>query len=232
MNKKKYINIIVPCYNEEKNILKLYSELKSNLDKLFLDYKIIYINDNSNDLSLNIFNDLCLKDNKITIIKNKERMGQSFSIQKGFEMCDSEYFFTIDGDGQNNPNDFINFIKFIGTNYDLVYGIRTKRKDTFIKKLSSKIANKIRSFILRDQCIDTGCGLKMFKSSSFKRIKYFNGYHRFFPALFRGKNFEIVGINVDHRYRYMGVSNYGVLKRGLKGIVDLIRVLFINFSNK
>ena len=232
MNKKKYINIIIPCYNEEKNILKLYGELKKNLDNLFLDYKIIYVDDNSSDFSSNIFKDLNIKDNKIVIIKNIKRMGQSFSIHRGFEICDSEFFFTIDGDGQNDPNDFRKFLEYIDKNYDLVYGIRINRKDTFIKKISSKIANKIRSFILQDQCVDTGCGLKLFKSNSFKRIKFFNGYHRFFPALFKAKKFHIIGINVDHRFRYRGVSNYGVIKRGFKGTIDLIRVFLINHLNR
>lgn len=232
MIKKKYINIIIPCYNEEKNILKLYGELKTNLDNLFLDYKIIYINDNSTDMSSKILKELSYSNDKVAIIKNNVRMGQSFSIKKGFEICDSDYFFTIDGDGQNNPDDFKKFIKYIDIKYDLVYGIRIKRKDTIIKKISSKIANKIRSFILQDECIDTGCGLKLFKSSSFKKINFFNGYHRFFPALFKGKKFHIIGINVDHRFRYRGVSNYGVIKRGFKGTIDLIRVFLINNFNK
>ena len=232
MIKKNYINIIVPCYNEENNILKLYDELTQNLDYLYLDYKIIYVNDKSKDSSLSIFNDLMVKNNKILVINNKKRMGQSFSINEGFKACDSEFFFTIDGDGQNNPNDFIKFIDYINNDYDLIYGIRLKRKDTNIKKISSKIANKLRAWILNDGCIDTGCGLKMFKTSSFRQIKFFDGYHRFFPALFKGKNLMILGINVDHRYRYRGASNYGVVKRGFKGTFDLIRVFFINLNNK
>ena len=93
MTKKNYINIIVPCYNEENNILKLYDELTQNLDCLYLDYKIIYVNDKSKDSSLSIFNDLMVKNNKIVVINNKKRMGQSFSSNEGFKACDSEFFF-------------------------------------------------------------------------------------------------------------------------------------------
>jgi dolichol-phosphate mannosyltransferase len=232
MIRDKYINIIIPCYNEENNILKLYTEITKNLDFLSLDYKIIYVNDNSDDASSSVFDVLMINNNKIKVINNKRRMGQSFSISEGFKVCDSEYFFTIDGDGQNNPNDFGKFIEYLNEDYDLVYGIRLKRKDTFIKKISSKIANKFRSSILKDGCIDTGCGLKMFKTSSFHQIKFFDGYHRFFPALFKGRNLKITGISVDHRFRYRGVSNYGVIKRGFKGTFDLIRVFFINLKNE
>ena len=232
MNKKNYINIIIPCYNEEKNILQLYRELVLNLNNLFLSYRIIYVNDNSNDSSEEIFNKIKINDKSVHIINNNKRMGQSYSIYKGAQICDSKFFFTIDGDGQNNPNDLKNFLKFIDTDYDLIYGIRYKRKDNIVKKIASILANKIRSFILNDGCLDTGCGLKLFKTSSFNNINFFDGYHRFFPALFIGKNFKVKGIKVDHRYRYMGVSKYGVVKRGIKGSVDLIRVLFINFSNK
>ena len=114
----------------------------------------------------------------------------------------------------------------------MIYGVRINRKDNFSKRISSIIANNIRSFILKDNCIDTGCGIKFFKKNSFTKIQFFNGNHRFYPALFLGKGFKTKSINVDHRSRKWGFSKYDNFSRALKGIIDIFRVLIINIKNK
>ena len=140
----------------------------------------------------------------------------------------------MDGDLQNNPKDIHRLLEvYNNKKFDLIGGLRLKRKDSFIKIISSKIANKFRSYILNDGCIDTGCSLKVFKKNHFLKLPYFDGIHRFLPALFRGFGYNTHFIPVDHRHRASGISKYGTFLRLFKGIRDLIKVkLIINRYKK
>ena len=225
----KNISIVIPIYNEEKNILKLFNELKESIEyNKKYQFEIIFVNDCSKDNSLAELNRIKNDNDIIKIINNNLNLGQSRSINIGIQNSKFSNIITMDGDGQNNPKD----LKIIIDNYfskkvDLVSGIRKKRKDKFIKKFSSKIANNIRSFFLKDNCTDTGCSLKMFRKEIFLSFPFFDGIHRFIPSLFTGYNKKIIYLNVDHRPRKYGKSNYGTFNRLIKGIVDLIRVFFI-----
>ena len=138
----------------------------------------------------------------------------------------------MDGDGQNNPKDINKLIKlyFSDLNLSLVGGIRKKRRDTFVKIYSSKIANFVRSKILNDDCIDTGCSLKIFKKDVFLTFPFFNGIHRFLPALFKGYGKKTFFVDVDHRPRNIGISKYGTFDRLFKGVIDIFRVLIILYK--
>ena len=230
-NKHNYFpfSIIIPCYNEEENIINLYKEIKNTLTDH--QYEIIYTNDCSNDGSKRIIEDIIVNDSNVKLINNIERYGQSRSILLAVKSSSYNYFFTLDGDGQNNPKDILKIINIIKKDDDLIYGIRLNRKDSFSKVIASKIANRLRSFILKDNCLDTGCGIKFFKKKSFTQVKYFNGNHRFYPALFIGKGLKVRSISVDHRSRLKGQSKYGNFSRAIKGIVDIYRVFVINKKN-
>ena len=153
-------------------------------------------------------------------------MGQSYSITRGIKIASFNIIVTIDGDCQNNPADIPKLLNLFKSNKDihLVGGIRQKRKDTITKILSSKIANLVRSLILKDNCKDTGCSLKVFYRDSFLKLSYFNGIHRFLPALFSGYGFRTEFVNVDHRKRKYGISKYGTIDRLFRGIRDMIKV--------
>lgn len=220
----KEIAIIIPIFNEEKNINELYNQIIRTLDKQF-KFVIIYVNDFSNDNSREVINCIIKKDSRVRLINNEKNEGQSYSLQIGIKESPFQNIVTMDGDGQNDPTDIIKIAnKYFSSNYDLIGGIRLKRKDTYIKKISSKLANSIRSFILKDNCMDTGCGLKIMKKTSFLSIKYFDGYHRFFPALFLKHGYKTDFTTVNHRYRKNGKSKYGTLDRFFKGSIDLIKV--------
>ena len=223
------ISIVIPIYNEEKNIIKLFHELKQSIaDNQNYNFELIFVNDCSIDNSLNILNQLKINNKLLSIINNSENLGQSSSINIGIKNSKYNNIITMDGDGQNNPKDLKIIIQsYFSENADLVSGIRKVRKDTIIKKISSQIANKIRSSVLKDKCSDTGCSLKMFKEEIFLSFPFFNGIHRFIPSLFSGYNKKIVYVDVDHRAREYGQSNYGTVIRLIKGIGDLIRVFFI-----
>ena len=217
-------SIIIPILNEKENIYNLLSEIQFylNIDKF--DYEIIIVDDNSNDLNSEDL--LKLRSFKNTIVINNEKnLGQSMSIYKGISSSTYSIIVTLDGDGQNNPSDIIKLIEFYSkNNYKLVGGIRSKRKDSLIKIVSSKVANKIRELILNDDCTDTGCSLKVFDKKAFLEFPFFDSIHRFLPALFKGYGHKTFFLNVDHRPRIKGVSKYGTIDRLFKGIQDIFRV--------
>jgi len=230
MNKFNF-TIVVPFYNEGLNISKTYEEILYYLsNKEIYEYEIIFVNDASNDNSNLYFNQLKGIEN-LTILKNEINSGQSLSILKAVKISKYDIIVTLDGDCQNNPKDIPKLIEiYYNNDYSLVGGIRLNRKDNLIKKISSKLANKIRNFILKDECIDTGCSLKIFDKKIFLILPFFKGIHRFLPALFKGYNKKTFFVNVQHRPRKHGNSKYGTFNRLFIGVIDLIRV--VNIINK
>ena len=219
-------SIVIPLYNEEKNIINLLYEIEISLTK-YNKYEIILVDDASLDETLKIINDH--KNTKIKIFKNNVNTGQSYSITKGINNSSYDIIVTLDGDGQNDPRDIPRLLDlyFSFSNCKLVGGIRKKRMDNFIKIISSRIANFIRSKILNDGCKDTGCSLKVFDKNIFLKFPYFNGIHRFLPALFRGYGYRTDFIEVNHRIRKYGYSKYGTFIRLVRGIVDMFKVINI-----
>ena len=219
----KNISIIIPVYNEEDSIIDLIYEINNEL-KNYTEYEIIIINDGSTDLTIKNLSKI--KNKNFKIINNANNLGQSKSIHNG--VCNSKYntIVTIDGDGQNIPKDILKLceIYFGSSEVKLVSGIRVKRKDKFIKLISSKLANMIRNFILKDKCKDTGCSLKIFDKEIFLSFPFFDGIHRFIPAFFVRNNYKVLYVNVGHRPRLKGISKYGTKDRLTKGIIDLIKV--------
>tara|TARA_A100000164_G_scaffold380566_1_gene428549 strand:+ start:152 stop:856 length:705 start_codon:yes stop_codon:yes gene_type:complete len=227
--------LIIPIYNEEKNIFTLYEEIINSEANKYIS-SIIFIDDASIDDSLKVLNEISKKNQLVKIIKNKQNLGQSRSIYLGILEASTKYVLTIDGDGQNDPKDISKLINFYlnHRSYSLISGIRNNRKDNFIKKITSKIANLIRKFYLNDNCIDTGCALKLFDKEVIISFPFFNGIHRFLPAIYKGLNKNCYFINVNHRYRKFGKSKYGTFLRLFFGIRDMIYVkkLIKNYKKK
>ena len=216
-------SIVIPAYNEQDNVLILFEEIFNALSKTKYDFEIIVIDDNSKDNTYSLVSNF--PKNNIKVIKNKTNLGQSKSILIGIQNAHFENIINIDADLQNDPKDIIKLADlYFNNNYSMISGIRTKRKDSFVKIYSSKIANKVRSMILKDNCPDTGCSLKIFKKNIFLQFNFFDGIHRFLPALFIGNNYTIKYINVNHRPRLNGSSKYGTISRLIWGIRDIVRV--------
>jgi dolichol-phosphate mannosyltransferase len=232
-------SIVIPVYNESKNIVDLLDEINFFLIEENISFEIIIVNDSSTDNSEFVINQYMKKNSgksKIKLISNKINQGQSYSIREGIKIATYDTIVTIDGDGQNNPKDINKLLKFYYFNkhLSLVGGLRKKRQDNFIKILSSKIANFIRKKILDDDCNDTGCSLKVFDKKIFLKFPYFSGMHRFLPALFKGYGCKTHYLEVDHRKRLKGHSKYGTFDRLFRGIRDLFVVIKIirAFSNE
>jgi len=231
-----YFSLVIPVYNEQENIITLLTEIVNTLPFDKFNYEIVIVNDASTDNSLKEIEIFSKKfTSNFKILNNKKNLGQSKSLHKGISLSQYDTIVSIDGDGQNNPTDIpklLNIYKSMPDVY-LLGGLRLKRKDSLVKRISSKIANKIRSYILKDDCIDTGCSLKVFDKSIFLNLPYFNGIHRFLPALFKGFQKKTYFVEVDHRPRNFGNSKYGTFNRLLRGIIDIVKVLIIiNKYNK
>jgi dolichol-phosphate mannosyltransferase len=222
-----HFSIIIPAYNEGQNIIDLINEIYEI--KLDYNFEVIVINDNSTDNTKKNITDLKKKYSNLVLLNNNDNKGQSFSIYNGIKNANSSVIVTLDGDGQNNPNDIVKLFQNYENNIDiyLVGGVRKKRNDSYLKIISSKIANKIRDFFLKDGCPDTGCGIKIFDKNIFLNFTYFDGMHRFLPALFVKKNYKCIYIDVDHRERKYGNSNYGTFKRAISGILNIIKIIYI-----
>ena len=225
-------SIVIPVLNEEKNIIELVKEIFCSLEH-YNNFELIIVNDGSKDNTLENLKSLKI-DFPIKIINNINNYGQSYSINEGIKQSNYNTIVTIDGDGQNNPVDIPKLLDvyFADDNLHLVGGIRKNRKDNFIKLISSKVANQVRSKILQDNCVDTGCSLKVFDKKIFLTFPFFHGIHRFLPALFKGFDNKTFFIEVDHRPRLQGISKYGILERLFKGLIDLIRVVIIIKKSK
>ena len=216
-------SIVIPMFNEAGNITSLINEINKSLENIH-EYEIILVDDASTDNTLELLNKNNFK--KTKVLKNHKNRGQSFSIYEGVKKSSYKTIVTLDGDGQNDPADITKLYSYYVSNnkIKLVGGIRQKRKDSLIKIISSKIANLIRSLILNDQCKDTGCLLKVFDKNIFLSFPFFDGVHRFLPALYKGFGYKTKFVIVNHRKRIHGISKYGTVNRLFAGIRDLIKV--------
>jgi len=220
-------SLVIPIFDEEENINYLFREIKeSGVYDIVTD--IIFINDASTDNSKNLIEKIISTNSKVKCVNHKSNLGQSMCLKTAANFSKNECLITIDGDCQNNPNDIHKILDiYRSKNFGLVGGIRLKRRDPLIKILSSRIANKVRIIILNDDCIDTGCSLKIFNRDLFLKIPHFDGIHRFLPALFKAYGANTHFIDVDHRHRKYGRSKYDTFGRLFRGIRDIFKVLLI-----
>lgn len=223
------VSIVVPVRNEAENVAPLIAEIAAALDGRWV-YEIIYVNDGSNDATGERLAAIMKERASLRQIRHESSAGQSAAIRSGVRAASGAIVATLDGDGQNNPAflpDLISAIETGGDRIGLVAGQRVGRKDTGFKRMQSRIANRVRNAILHDGTRDTGCGLKAFRREVFLMMPYFDGLHRFLPALVRREGYEIAYVDVIDRPRHSGVSNYGFFDRLWIGIMDLAGVWWL-----
>ena len=223
------VSIVVPVRNEAENIMPLVGEIAAALDGRW-NYEIVYINDGSTDATADRIGAAMKEHKNLRQLCHKVSSGQSAAIRSGVRAARGAIVATLDGDGQNNPVFLPALIMAIengGGRVGLAAGQRVGRKDTGFKKIQSRIANGVRSTILHDGTRDTGCGLKAFPREVFMALPYFDGLHRFLPALVRREGYEIAYVDVIDRPRHSGVSNYGFFDRLWIGIMDLAGVWWL-----
>ncbi len=222
------VSVVVPVRNEADNVAPLIAEITAALDGRYA-HEIIYVNDGSTDETATRLKTLMRELVNLRQLRHAHSCGQSAAVRSGVRAARGAIVVTLDGDGQNNPSFVPAMVDTLIGNerLGLVAGQRVGRKDTFSKRMQSRIANKVRSFVLRDSTRDTGCGLKAFRRDVFLALPYFDGLHRFLPALVRREGYEIGYVDVIDRPRHAGVSNYGMWDRLWVGIMDLLGVWWL-----
>ena len=218
--------IIVPVYNEELNLKRVEKELLSFIKIAKKKTTILFINDGSTDNSQQIIEDICQKNIEFRFIHFKNNKGLSAALKAGFDNIDTPLLGYIDADLQTSPKDF-NILLNHTEHYDLVTGIRTQRKDSVIKKISSKISNKIRTIFTKDGIEDSCCPLKIIKTDCAKKIPMFKGLHRFLPAMVLLQKGTVLQIPIQHFPRIAGKTKFGIRNRLLGPITDCFAYLWM-----
>ena len=223
------VSVVVPVRNEVDNVAPLVTEIAAALEGHWL-FEVVYVNDGSTDGTEAELQRLMALHPWLRRVRHKQSCGQSAAVRTGAAAARAPIVVTLDGDGQNNPTFLPAMIRALETGQPgvgLIAGQRVGRKATGFKKLQSRIANAVRSAVLRDGTRDTGCGLKAFRRDVFLALPYFDGLHRFLPALVKREGFTIGYIDVVDRPRHAGVSNYGLWDRLWVGILDLAGVWWL-----
>ncbi|WP_090229650.1 glycosyltransferase [Lutibacter maritimus] len=211
--------IIVPVFNEEENLKRVEQELTNYIKIATKKTKILFVNDGSKDKSQELIEEICTNNSDFSFISFEKNCGLSAAIAAGFKHTETELVGYIDSDLQTAPEDF-NLLLAEIENYELVTGVRANRKDSFVKNMSSTIANGIRRAFTHDGMDDTGCPLKVIKTDFAKNIPMFKGLHRFLPAMILLQNGSIKQIPVQHFPRIAGVAKYGLWNRLLGPLLD------------
>lgn len=215
------LSVVIPLFNEEDNIVPLCEEISTVLAGQ--PYEIVLVDDKSTDRTLK---QIPAKP-EIRVIAFSKNTGQSGAMYAGIHAALGDVLILMDGDRQNDPSDIPKLLAELDKGYDLVCGYRASRKDTVVKKLTSLVANTVRSRFTRDGVRDTGCTLKVLRRQCREALLPFNGMHRFIPALIKGMGYRITEMPVNHRPRVAGVSKYGFGNRALRATMDMFAVRWL-----
>lgn len=224
------LSIIIPARNEAENLPRLITEIEAALATV-APFEIIAVDDGSTDDSVSVLDELRSGRPYLRLVRHNRSGGQSAAIHTGVRRARAAIVCMLDGDGQNPPAELPRLVAPLladsAGRLGLVAGQRVGRQDTWSKKLASRFANGLRGALLNDGTRDTGCGLKAFRRDAFLDLPYFNHMHRFLPALFKRDGWQVELVDVSHRPRQAGRSNYSNLQRALVGAIDLLGVMWL-----
>lgn len=215
------ISVVIPLYNEEGNIATLQQELRSALAGI--EHEVVFVDDGSQDATLARVE----RTPGVRVLEFERNSGQSAAMYAGIHAARGDVIVLLDGDLQNDPRDIPTMLAEIEKGADLVCGYRATRKDTLSKRLTSRVANFVRSRFTKDGVRDTGCTLKAMRTVCREALVPFYGMHRFIPALVKGMGYKLVEVPVNHRPRIAGVSKYGFGNRALKATMDMFAVRWL-----
>lgn len=225
-NMKEGLTIIIPVFNEEDNLERVQKEMSDFIEIAKVDSQVLFVNDGSKDQSQKMIEKICKEHKNFNYLSFKDNRGLSAAIKAGIDHVETGLTGYIDADLQTSPEDFNILLNYID-NYELVTGVRADRKDSFVKNMSSKIANSIRRAFTSDGMDDTGCPLKIIKTSYAKRIPMFKGLHRFLPAMILLQEGRVIQIPVRHFPRIAGKANYGLWNRLFGPLMDCFAYLWM-----
>lgn len=219
------ISVVFPVFDEEANLAVLLDEIERAL-RDGPSYEIVAVDDGSTDGSLALLRDRAADDPRLRVLASPRRSGQSAALTAGLRATRASVVVTLDADLQNDPADIPRLLAAL-PGHDLVSGVRRRRRDTWVRRISSRLANGVRQRVLDDGVRDVGCSLKAYRRRFLTGLPTFDGVHRFLPALVRFQGGRIREIEVNHRHRLHGRSKYGIADRLGRGIVDLLGVVWL-----
>jgi glycosyltransferase involved in cell wall biosynthesis len=220
------VSVVIPAHNEAENLASLLPEIGAALAAI--PHEIVVVDDASTDTTPQVLRSLATGGIPVRRLGHRKSLGQSAAVMTGVVAARGALVVTLDGDGQNDPKFIPAMLKALDDpGVGIVAGQRLGRKATLSKKLGSRMANSLRRGLLKDDTRDTGCGLKAFRREPYTRLPYFQGMHRYLPALFLGDGWRIAHVDVVDRERHHGASHYGVLDRLAVGIPDLFGVWWL-----
>lgn len=220
------LSLVIPIYNELDNLAELTRQIDRALRPLGRSFEVLLVDDASDDGSLERMGNLAAANPHIRILSLQENAGQSAALLAGFQAAKGQVVITLDGDLQNDPADIPRLLEALPA-HDLVSGIRADRQDTWLRKVSSKIANRVRRSIVGDDVTDVGCSLKAYRRAWLVDLPPFKGLHRFLPGLLQHRGARVAQVPVHHRPRIHGVSKYGLHNRLWRGLADMAGVCWL-----
>jgi glycosyltransferase involved in cell wall biosynthesis len=216
------LSLVVPAYDEEDNLALLYQRVRAVFGPQS-DWELVLIDDGSRDGTARVIRELARGDARVVGVFLARNCGQSAALAAGAREARGSVIATLDADLQNDPADLPPLIAAL-EGWDAVVGYRLRRRDTFVRRASSRIANAVRNWISRDDIRDTGCSLKVFRAEALATIPWFDGMHRFLPTLLRYRGLGVLELPVSHHPRNAGRSKYGIKNRAWRGLQDLLAV--------
>ena len=226
------VSVVIPVCNEADNVLPLAREIAAALRGRG-GLEIIFVDDGSTDGTVEAVRSARTEIPEVRLLRHSRRSGQSAAVASGVRRARGEWVATLDGDGQNDPADFPAMLDALGQAgtaepaVRLVMGNRVTRRDTWLRRLSSRVANGVRGWLLGDGTPDTGCGIKLMHRATFLELPFFDHMHRFLPALYQRQGARVISVPVNHRPRTRGTSKYGLHNRLWVGIVDMYGVMWL-----
>lgn len=226
------LSVVFPVYNEEENVPILLAEIARALDGKGWTYEIVAVDDGSRDRSLEVLRSSRASYPTLRVLALEKNTGQTAALDAGWRAAQGRFVVSLDADLQNDPADIPQMMKRLeDTASDMVIGVRVNRRDTFARRLQSRIGNGVRNWITKDNITDTGCSLKLVRRDAIDRVRLFTGMHRFLPTLVRMDGYKVIEMPVNHRPRQFGVSKYGAMNRAFRGLADCLAVRWMRERN-
>jgi dolichol-phosphate mannosyltransferase len=217
------LSVVVPVFNEQDNIVPLCREIVPVMESVGRSFEIVLVDDGSTDASLSRMRDLRAADSRVRVVTLAANAGQTAAIAAGFEAARGDIVVTLDADLQNDPRDIPLLLEALD-GHDAAVGWRGRRDDTWLRRMSSVVANRVRNALSDDDIIDTGCSLKAFRREAIARVRLYRGMHRFLPTLLKMEGCRVRQVRVGHRPRRSGDSKYNVRNRLVPSFIDLLAV--------
>jgi dolichol-phosphate mannosyltransferase len=224
-NDRPELSVVIPIFNEIGCLDELMTRVRRALDAVGLDWELVLVDDGSSDGSGERIDEIAAAESRVSVLHFEVNRGQSSGLDAGFRHARGRLIGLLDADLQTYPEDLSLLIETLEREgVDAVVGIRAERHDTGWKRFSSRFANGVRNWLTREDIVDTGCPIKVFRAEAIRSVKMFTGMHRFLPTLLRMEGFSVVQVPVRHAPRFTGRSKYGTLDRAFSGLRDALAV--------